>query len=55
MAINIKKSTRGSLRKAVGAKKGKNIPASKLKITKGMSAAMKKKIVFAKNARKFKH
>jgi len=35
-------------------KKGKSIPASKLKIKKSDSKAMKKKKVFAKNARKWK-
>ena len=52
--IYIKPSKRGSLRKALKVKKGKNIPASKLKIKKSDSKAMKKKKVFAKNARKWK-
>lgn len=52
--IYIKPSKRGSLRKAVGAKKGKKIKASKLKIKKGDSKAMKKKKIFAQNARKWK-
>ena len=52
--IYIKPSKRGSLRKALKVKKGKNIPASKLKVKKSDSKAMKKKKVFAKNARKWK-
>ena len=52
--IYIKPSKRGSLRKALKVKKGKNIPTSKLKIKKSDSKAMKKKKVFAKNARKWK-
>jgi len=52
--IYIKPSKRGSLRKATGTPKGKNIPASKLRIKKGDSPAMRKKKTFAKNARKWK-
>ncbi len=52
--IYIKPSKRGSLRKATGTKKGKNIAASKLKVKKSDSTAMKKKKVFAQNARKWK-
>jgi|TARA_Y100000310_G_scaffold16443_1_gene16401 hypothetical protein len=52
--IYIKPSKRGSLRKATGTKKGKNIAASKLKVKKSDSKAMKKKKVFAQNARKWK-
>tara|TARA_Y100001951_G_scaffold105165_1_gene120357 strand:- start:4055 stop:4243 length:189 start_codon:yes stop_codon:yes gene_type:complete len=52
--IYIKPSKRGSLRKALKVKKGQKIPAGKLK-TKGTdSKAMKKKKVFARNARKWK-
>lgn len=51
--IKIKPSKQGSLRKATGTKTGKNIPASKLKITSKTTPAMKKKIVFAKNAKKW--
>jgi len=52
--IYIKPSKRGSLRKALGVKKGKKIPISKLKTKKGDSAAMRKKKNFARNARKWK-
>jgi len=52
--IYIKPSKRGSLRKSLKVKKGKNIPASKLRIKKSDSKAMRKKKVFAKNARKWK-
>lgn len=53
--IYIKPSKRGSLRKALGVKKGKKIPASKLKNKKGDSPAMRKKKNFARNARKWRH
>ena len=53
--IYIKPSKRGSFRKALGVKKGSKIPASKLAIKKGDSPAMKKKKVFARNARKWNH
>lgn len=53
--IYIKPSKRGSLRKATSTPKGKNIPASKLKVKPGDSKAMKKKKIFAQNARKWKH
>jgi hypothetical protein len=53
--IHIKKSKRGSLRKATGTKKGSNIPASKLKSKSTDSPAMKKKKTFAKNAKKWNH
>jgi hypothetical protein len=52
--IYIKPSKRGSLRKATGTSKGKNIPLSKLKDKPGDSKAMKKKKLFARNARKWK-
>ncbi len=58
MVIKIKKSKVGSLRKAMGAKKGKNLSVSAMKKkehSKNTSKAMKKKLVFAINARKFKH
>jgi len=49
--IYIKPSKRGSLRKATKTPKGKNISASKLKVKSTDSPAMKKKKVFAKNAK----
>jgi hypothetical protein len=54
MAIKIKPSKRGSLRKALGTKKGKKIPASKLKTKSSDSPAMRKKKNFARNARKWR-
>lgn len=51
--IYIKPSKRGSLRKATGTAKGKNISASKLKKNKNDSPAMAKKKTFARNARKW--
>lgn len=55
MAINIKKSNRGKLRKTAGAKKGKKIPAKKLnKLAKSKNPKTRKRAVFAKNARKWK-
>lgn len=53
--IKIKKSKVGTLRKALGTKKGKKIPASKLKVKPGDSPAMVKKKTFARNARKWSH
>lgn len=53
--IYIKPSKRGSLRKALGTKKGEKIPASKLTVKSTDSPAMKKKKQFAINARKWKH
>jgi len=55
MAIHIKKSKVGSLHKHLGVKKGDKIPASKLKDKPGDSKAVKKKKVFARNAKKWKH
>lgn len=52
--IKIKPSKRGSLRKALGTKKGENIPASKLAVKSTDSPAMKKKKIFAQNASKWK-
>ena len=51
--IYIKPSKRGSLRKALGVKKGQKIPC-KLATKPGDSAAMRKKKNFARNARKWK-
>lgn len=51
--IKIKAANRGKLRAATGTPKGKNIPASKLAIKPGDSAAVKKRKVFAQNARKW--
>lgn len=53
--IHIKKSKRGSLHKALGIPEGKKIPASKLASKPGDSPAMKKKKVFARNAKKWHH
>lgn len=52
--IYIKPSKRGSLRKALKTPKGEKIPAKDLKIKPGDSKAMKKKKIFAQNARKWK-
>ena len=52
MAIYIKKSNRGKLRKAAGVKKGQKIPVSKLrKMKRSRSAAVRKRATFAMNAR----
>lgn len=51
--IYIKPTKRGSLRAATGAKKGEPIPASKLQVKASDSPAMKKKKIFAQNARKW--
>jgi len=52
--IHIKPSKRGSLRKATKTPKGKNISASKLRVKKTDTKVMKKKKIFAQNARKWK-
>jgi hypothetical protein len=53
--IKIKKSNKGKLRKSLGAKKGKKIPASKLKKAANSSnPTTRKRAQFALNARKWK-
>jgi len=54
-SIHIKKSHRGLLHKNLGVAKGKKIPASKLKVKSTDSAAVKKRKVFAQNAKKWHH
>jgi hypothetical protein len=53
--IHIKPSKVGSLRKHLGVPEGQKIPVSKLADKPGDSPAIKKKKVFARNARKWKH
>ena len=54
--IYIKPSKRGSLRKAMGAKKGQKLSVSAMRSRlKNASPAMRKKLQFALNARKWKH
>ncbi len=55
MAIYIKESHKGLLHKNLGVKKGEKIPASKLVVHKSDSATLKKRKVFAQNAKKWKH
>lgn len=52
--IRIKPSKRGTLRKHLKAKKGKKLTSKQLKDKPGDSKAIKKKKVFARNARKWK-
>jgi len=53
--IKIKKSRRGKLRKAAGAKKGAKIPVSKLRqMKKSKDPKTRKRATFALNARKWK-
>ena len=54
-SINIKPSKRGTLRAALGTPKGQNIPVDELADKPGDSKAMKKKKLFARNAKKWKH
>jgi hypothetical protein len=55
MAIKIKPSHRGLLHKNLGVPEGEPISTEKLeKAKKGASKAVKKRIVFAENARKWK-
>jgi len=54
--IHIKPSKRGTLRKAMGAKEGEKLSVSAMKKKmKNASPAMRKKLNFAINARKWKH
>jgi hypothetical protein len=53
--IHIKPSKVGSLRKHLGVPEGQKIPVSKLADKPGDSPAIKKKKVFSRNARKWKH
>jgi oligoendopeptidase F len=53
--IKIKKSNRGKLRKAAKTKKGRKIPASKLRsMKKSKNPKTRKRATFALNARKWK-
>ena len=55
MAINIKKSNRGKLRKSAKTKKGSKIPAAKLrKMKNSKNPKTRQRATFALNARKFK-
>jgi hypothetical protein len=55
MAIAIKKSNAGKLRKAAGAKRGRKIPVAKLrKMKASKNPKTRKRATFALNARKFK-
>jgi hypothetical protein len=54
--IKIKKSKQGSLRRKAKTGKGKNIPSSKLNsMAKSKNKNTKRKAIFAKNARKWRH
>ncbi len=55
MAINIKPSHRGLLHKDLGVAQGKKIPTAKLSVKAGDSAALRKRKVFAQNAKHFSH
>jgi len=52
--IRIKKANRGKLRRSAGVKKGRKIPASKLrKMKNSPNAKTRKRATFALNARKW--
>lgn len=54
--IRIKKSNQGKLRKSAGVKKGRKIPASKLRsLKKSSNPKTRKRATFALNARKWKN
>lgn len=55
--IHIKPSKRGSLHSALGVSLNKMIPPSMIakRLAGGASPAMKKKLIFAQNARKWNH
>ncbi len=56
MSINIKPSHKGLLHKNLGVKQGEPIPAGKLaKAANSSSAAVRKRAVFAENAKKWNH
>jgi len=56
MAIKINPREKGTLRAFLGAKAGKDIPTAALnRAANSSDPAIKKKAVFAKNARKWKH
>lgn len=56
MAIHIKKSHEGLLHKNLGVAQGKPIPAAKMDAAKkNAGPALKKRIVFAENAKKWNH
>ena len=55
MSIHIKKSHRGLLHKNLGVAQGEKIPASKLKVKSTDSPAVKKRKIFAQNAKKWHH
>lgn len=52
-SIYIKESHKGLLHKDLGIAQGKKIPISKLAVKKGDSLAVKKRKVFAQNAKKW--
>ena len=53
--IHIKESHKGLLHKSLGVPQGKKIPASKLTVKSSDSPAVKKRKVFAQNAKKWSH
>lgn len=53
--IHIKKSKEGSLHKHLGVPEGQKIPEHLLEDKPGDSEAIRKKKLFARNARKFHH
>lgn len=55
MAIKIAPSKVGSLHTLLGISQKNKIPSSKLGVKPGDSPAMKKKKIFAQNARKWNH
>ena len=55
MAINIKPSHKGLLHKNLGVKQGKKLTSSQIAVKPGDSAAVKKRKVFAQNAKKWHH
>ncbi len=53
--IHIKESHKGLLHKDLGVSKGKKIPAKKLKVKSSDSPALRKRKVFAENAKHWNH
>lgn len=53
--IHIKPSHKGLLHKNLGVKQGKKLTSSQIAVKPGDSAAIKKRKVFAQNAKKWHH
>ena len=55
MAIRIKPSHKGLLHKNLGVKKGKKLTSKQIAVKPGDSTAVKRRKIFAQNAKKWHH